>query len=984
MAWYALRRLEYVLVALAFHLVFTWSIFDVYFRSPVVYPSTRFSAKSVATKPLDAPAQRLVLTVADGLRADTLYQVQPWERLPDWAQANLAHGSGFSALNRTNATVLAERRHAHVRAAPYLRDIVLHRGIHGVSHTRVPTESRPGHVALIAGMYEDMSAVTRGWKINPVAFDSVLNQSAHSYSFGSPDIVPMFVLGTPAGHSDSWVYDEDAEDFTKDASQLDVWVLNELEDLFARARTNATLSAELHRPGLVFFLHLLGLDTTGHTYRPFSPEYIGNTIVVDAIVERVERLFREFYRDDKTAYIFTADHGMSRRGNHGDGDPDNTRTPLVAWGAGVRRQTHAVVPNDDTDGYYAHWDLPPGTDVAQADLAVLMSSLLGIPVPANAEGRLPLAYLNVTPAYRAHALFANALQVLAVYRVKHADREKRMLRYVPFAPLAGISPGAERVAAVENALSAGDYAASETLSNALIDDALLGSKYLHQYDRVVLGAVVVLGYAGLIAYGITFLLARYAIPPNAPVDHKVPRLFVALIGVLLAAIWAKFAIESAPFMYFVYSGAAASVWTIVAFRLGTFKAALERPHSRKTTALVVHVVGSLIVLEATAAGYVQRWVWAPLLLFLGIAWPLSINPEIRARKFLTLSLWALMCTAAAVFMLLSTEKEENLTLIVAGGSVLVALCSAVCIWPDSLLGGRDMFWPRTRVALLYALGALVAAMVVTVSSARSLQAKNGLPLVNQVAGWFVLVTSFVIPYVIGFQAPRGGVRQPVRQRLMVFAFALAPVFVILSLADEVLFYAVYAVWLIVWAAAEALLAGEAQVTESERAADEHRGWRLLRMDDIRVGITYLTLLHAGFFGTGNIASISSFYLSPVYRLVPVFNPFLMAMLLVVKLIAPFILLSTVVHALCGQPVSRGRTCVILGGGLGVRDVQLPITVAAVAADVLALNFFFYIRDYGSWLEIGQSITHFVMANLLQMYMLVIATLSAELMGVANT
>lgn len=984
MAWYTLRRLEYVLVALAFHLVFTWSIFDVYFRSPVVYPAARFSAKSVAAKPLDAPAQRLVLTVADGLRADTLYQEQPWERLPDWAQADVAHGSGFSALNRSSAPAPAAHRDARVRAAPYLRDIALHRGIHGVSHTRVPTESRPGHVALIAGMYEDMSAVTRGWKINPVAFDSVLNQSAHSYSFGSPDIVPMFVLGTPAGHSDSWVYDEDAEDFTKDASQLDVWVLDELEGLFARARTNATLSAELRRPGLVFFLHLLGLDTTGHTYRPFSPEYIGNTIVVDAIVERVERLFREFFRDDKTAYVFTADHGMSRRGNHGDGDPDNTRTPLVAWGAGVPRQTRAVAPNDDSDAYYAHWDLPPGTDVAQADLAVLMASLLGIPVPANAEGRLPLAYLDATPAYRAHALFANALQVLAVYRVKHADREKRMLHYVPFAPLAGANPGAERVAAVENALSAGDYAAAETLSNALIDDALLGSKYLHQYDRVVLGAVVVLGYAGLVAYGITFLLARYAVPPDAPVDRRVPRLFVAVIGVFLATIWAKFAIESAPFMYFVYSGAAAAVWTIVAFRLGPVKAALERPHSRGTVALVAHVIGSLIVLEATAAGYVQRWVWAPLLVSLGIAWPLSIKPEVRARKFPVLSLWALMCTAAAVFMLLSTEKEENLTLIVAGGSVLVALCGALCMWPDALLGARDVFWPRTRAALLYALGALVAAMVVTVSSARSLQAKNGLPFVNQVAGWSVLVSSFVIPYAIGFQAPRGGVRQPVRQRLVVFAFALAPVFVILSLADEVLFYAVYAVWLIVWAAAEASLAGEVQVTESERVADERRGWRLLRMDDVRVGITYLTLLHAGFFGTGNIASISSFYLSPVYRLVPVFNPFLMAMLLVVKLIAPFILLSTVVHALCGQPVSRGRACAILGGGLGVRDVQLPITVAAVAADVLALNFFFCIRDYGSWLEIGQSITHFVMANLLQMYMLVIATLSAELMGVAST
>ena len=72
-----------------------------------------------------------------------------------------------------------------LRAASFYRPAaapVLHRlgagagAVMGVSHTRVPTESRPGHVAVLAGLYEDPSAITRGWRENPVEFDTVLNR----------------------------------------------------------------------------------------------------------------------------------------------------------------------------------------------------------------------------------------------------------------------------------------------------------------------------------------------------------------------------------------------------------------------------------------------------------------------------------------------------------------------------------------------------------------------------------------------------------------------------------------------------------------------------------------------------------------------------------------------------------------------------------------------------------------------------------------
>src|SRR6201995_1088055 len=177
----------------------------------------------------------------DGLRADKAFQ-----SFPDPSPAN---------LNDSDAKIPRP-------LMPFLREKVLQAGTFGVSHTRVPTESRPGHVALIAGLYEDVSAVTTGWKLNPVNFDSVFNRSRHTWSWGSPDILPMFKEGAVPGRISADTYGAEFEDFSQDATALDFWVFDKVKEHFKSARTNSKLDAMLREDKVVFFLHLLGLDTT--------------------------------------------------------------------------------------------------------------------------------------------------------------------------------------------------------------------------------------------------------------------------------------------------------------------------------------------------------------------------------------------------------------------------------------------------------------------------------------------------------------------------------------------------------------------------------------------------------------------------------------------------------------------------------------------------------------------------------------------------
>ena len=114
------------------------------------------------------------------------------------------------------------------------------------------------------------------------------------------------------------------------------------------------------------------MDTNGHGNRPYSKQYLDNIKLVDEGLKKVEELIDTFYNDNLTAYIITADHGMSNRGSHGDGDPQNTETPLIAWGAGVAKPDLKNSANHNQKSISWGLDKLQRNDVNQADVAPLM------------------------------------------------------------------------------------------------------------------------------------------------------------------------------------------------------------------------------------------------------------------------------------------------------------------------------------------------------------------------------------------------------------------------------------------------------------------------------------------------------------------------------------------------------------------------------------------------------------------------------------
>jgi phosphatidylinositol glycan class N len=148
------------------------------------------------------------------------------------------------------------------------------------------------------------------------------------------------------------------------------------------------------------------------------------------------------------------------------------------------------------------------------------------------------------------------------------------------------------------------------------------------------------------------------------------------------------------------------------------------------------------------------------------------------------------------------------------------------------------------------------------------------------------------------------------------------------------------------------------------------------------------MCYVAIFGTGNVASISSFEISSTYRFVTVFSPFVMTSLLLWKLTAPMVIVSSVYFGLTRLlRVPRPAVFLLVVGLAGMERKRvlfiyllfylIILFICFISTvDVMTLDFFYLVRDEGSWQEIGVSIGHFAICNTFIILQLILFCLSS--------
>ena len=439
-----------IFIGSIFHLLYGYSMFDIFFKFPLTYGMTPHSPSLSED---EIPSNRLVIMVLDGTRADVFFET-------------IANGK-----------------------APFLKEVVEKRGVYGVSHTKVPTETKPNFMALFSGHFSDASLALKDLYDKNILSDSVFNQSNHAWAIG----VDACMFTEVAKNMECLAF-KGSQDYADVEAEINNYkVFETMNNYLNKSKTqiNGDAYKNLNRTKIAFLYHLIQTDSIAHAEGGKSNRLINHLSKLDSYFQQFEQTFNDFYQDNKTTFIITADHGMDDRRAHGDGNPDCTRTPFVIWGAGIRKAIHREKKPLDEDTP-RNWNLDQvvRNDISQIDVTPLSAALIGINFPVNSLGIIPLDILDVSDKIKSKMLFGNFLELFEIYKIKN-DTQSKSKVFKPYKPLLDSN---EKINNIISDINNNKYKDAINKTQILINITLEGMDYILHYDRLYLKTVVVIGY----------------------------------------------------------------------------------------------------------------------------------------------------------------------------------------------------------------------------------------------------------------------------------------------------------------------------------------------------------------------------------------------------------------------------------------------------------------------------------------------------------
>lgn len=391
-------------------------------------------------------------------------------------------------------------------------------------------------------------------------------------------------------------------------------------------------------------------------------------------------------------------------------------------------------------------------------------------------------------------------------------------------------------------------------------------------------------------------------------------------------------VESRPLMHFIYFLSPLILWYLLLARWTMVRELMHDIISRENLLFLLPIIACL---EIVIFSFKQREL-VSLLLFGISAWAFASH-----KLF-----FAAACLFSCIFPLLPTVGKTSNYNLVYGSCVLATIHFCVVLRSNfrSTRCISGIF--KLQVLLVPFCGFLLWCFV----SEREDSSSSSSSFFNMhIFSWCILGSSFVLPL---FSQPS------LPLRLLSLSIAFFCPYLLLSIAHESLFYLALCVLMYAWVLLET---GKSRAELQEECfKEDDRQERVLRREDARRACFYLFFLIFSFFGTGNIASINSFDPTTTLPFVSVFDPFVMGGLCIFKVLVLLLLVSCFFQAI----------------QVSINIPPYPFfLLLLIISDFMACHFFFMVKDSGSWLEIGTSISHYVIIMTFIIFFFILLTLS---------